>query len=250
MVCRHQLTVWSQMGVERVLDKYVLRRWNKNVKRVHTKIRINYDNLSTSIEARRHDNMCNLFNEVADLVEDSQEKYDKVMARLFELKGEWIESSIVCGSYVISGTPNNSFSIGDGVLPSKESMNILDPLLLFVIFIIGQSQPSYMGQSMWPNMITHNMRPNMAEGGSIFQVSPSSYPTETGFNQFMYAFRSSQTNMPTLFSSHDWRGQSNITSRQVWGRRQSNFLETQGQCVGGPPPSFTQMLNALDNAEE
>ncbi|KAG5536550.1 hypothetical protein RHGRI_024090 [Rhododendron griersonianum] len=130
MVCRHQLTVWSQMGVERVPDKYVLRRWNKNVERVHTKIRINYDNSSTSIEARRHDNMCNLFNEVADLAEDSQEKYDKVMARLLELKGELIESSIVCGSNVISGTPNNSFSIGDGVLPSKESTNILDPVTL------------------------------------------------------------------------------------------------------------------------
>ncbi|KAG5553457.1 hypothetical protein RHGRI_011368 [Rhododendron griersonianum] len=111
MICRHQLTVWSQMGVERVPDKYVLRRWNKNVKRVHTKIRINYDNSSTSIEARRHDNMYNLFNEVADLAEDSQEKYDKVMARLLELK-------------------DNSFSIGDGVLPSKESTNILDPVTL------------------------------------------------------------------------------------------------------------------------
>ncbi|KAG5531088.1 hypothetical protein RHGRI_025897 [Rhododendron griersonianum] len=315
MICRHQLTVWSQMGVERVPDKYVLRRWNKNVKRVHTKIRINYDNSSTSIEARRHDNMCNLFNEVADLAEDSQEKYDKVMARLLELKGELIESSIVCGSNVISSTPNNSFSIGDGVLPSKESTNILDPVTLrrkgrlpskrkvgvvekigkkkketkkktlsnekakvstqerlehnncffqeigtqesvvnvnvrIFFFIVGQSQPSYMGQSMWPNMMPHNMRPNMAQGGSIFQFSPSSCPTETGFNQFMYVFPSSQTNMPTSFGSHDWRGQSNITSRQIWGGGQSSFLETQGQCVGGPPPSFTQMLNAPDNAEE
>ncbi|KAG5536547.1 hypothetical protein RHGRI_024090 [Rhododendron griersonianum] len=166
------------------------------------------------------------------------------MARLLELKGELIESSIVCGSNVIS----------DGVLPSKESTNILDPVTLRrkgrppskrkvgVVEKIGKkkietkkktlskekerlehnncffqeigtqesvSQPSYMGQSMWPNMITHNMRPNMAQGGSIFQVSPSSCPTETGFNQFMYAFPSSQTNMPTSFSSHDWRGQSN-----------------------------------------
>ncbi|KAG5553462.1 hypothetical protein RHGRI_011368 [Rhododendron griersonianum] len=52
------------------------------------------------------------------------------MARLLELKGELIESSIVCGSNVISSTPNNSFSIGDGVLPSKESTNILDPVTL------------------------------------------------------------------------------------------------------------------------
>ncbi|KAG5553453.1 hypothetical protein RHGRI_011368 [Rhododendron griersonianum] len=207
------------------------------------------------------------------------------MARLLELKGELIESSIVCGSNVIS----------NGVLPSKESTNILDPVTLRrkgrppskrkvgVVEKIGKkkketkkktlsnekerlehnncffqeigtqesvSQPSYMGQSMWPNMMPHNMRPNMAQGGSIFQFSPSSCPTETGFNQFMYVFPSSQTNMPTSFGSHDWRGQSNITSRQIWGGGQSSFLETQGQCVGGPPPSFTQMLNAPDNAEE
>ncbi|KAI8564003.1 hypothetical protein RHMOL_Rhmol03G0150800 [Rhododendron molle] len=93
---------------------------------------------------------------------------------------------------------------------------------------------------MWPNMMPHNMRPNMTQGESIFQFSPSSCPTGTGFNQFMYAFS----------SSHDWRGQSNITSRQVWGGGQSNFLETQGQCVGGPPPSFMEMLNASNNAEE
>ncbi|KAI8563029.1 hypothetical protein RHMOL_Rhmol03G0081300 [Rhododendron molle] len=107
-----------------------------------------------------------------------------------------------------------------------------------------------MGQSMWPNMMPHNMRPNMAQGGSIFQFSPGSCPTETGFNQFVYAFPSSQANMPTSFSSHDWRGQSNIASKQVWGGGQSSFLDTQGQCVGGPPPSFTQMLNAPDNVEE
>ncbi|XP_058222976.1 protein FAR1-RELATED SEQUENCE 4-like [Rhododendron vialii] len=43
MICRHQLTLWCQMGVERVPDKYIFRRWCKNVKRVYIKIRISYD---------------------------------------------------------------------------------------------------------------------------------------------------------------------------------------------------------------
>ncbi|KAG5542483.1 hypothetical protein RHGRI_022130 [Rhododendron griersonianum] len=75
---RHQLMVFHDRGVQRVLDKYVLRRWRKNVKRVHTKIRITCDNSSNTIEARRHENMHNLFNEVANLAEDCQEKYDKM----------------------------------------------------------------------------------------------------------------------------------------------------------------------------
>ncbi|KAG5548529.1 hypothetical protein RHGRI_014022 [Rhododendron griersonianum] len=130
MVCRHQLMVFHERGVQRVPDKYVFRRWRKDVKRVHTKVQIKYNNSSSTIEARRHDNMCNLSNEVADLAEDSQEKYDKVMTRLLKLKRELIESSIVCGSNMTSGTPNNSFSIGDEIVPSKESMNILDPVQL------------------------------------------------------------------------------------------------------------------------
>ncbi|XP_058211621.1 protein FAR1-RELATED SEQUENCE 6-like [Rhododendron vialii] len=130
MVCRHQLMVFHDRGVQRLPDKYVLRRWRKYVKRVHTKIRINYANSSTTIEARRHDNMCNLFNEVADLAEDYQEKYAKVMGRLRELKEELIESSTVCGSNMGLGISNDSFSLGDGVLPSKESRNILDPVPL------------------------------------------------------------------------------------------------------------------------
>ncbi|XP_058180203.1 protein FAR-RED IMPAIRED RESPONSE 1-like [Rhododendron vialii] len=132
MVCKHQLFMWHQKGIERVPDKYVLRRLCKNVKMVHTKVRICYDKSSTSIEARRHDNMCNIFNEVADLVEESQEKYDMVMKRVHELKRELMEASVVCESNVVSlgddtGTRKSSFSLGDGVIPPKQSTNTLDP---------------------------------------------------------------------------------------------------------------------------
>ncbi|XP_058210661.1 protein FAR-RED IMPAIRED RESPONSE 1-like isoform X2 [Rhododendron vialii] len=298
MVCTHQLMVWFQRGIQKVPDKYVLKRWCKNVKRVHTKVRICYDKLSTSIEAHRHDNMCNLFNEVADLAKASQEKYDMVMTRVRELKRELMDVSVNCESNVGFKTPNDSFSLGDEVIKTKQSTNILDPEGLrrkgrppckrmqgvvekavkkkiekkkttlprekakveeiVVDHVFGtqesvvnlNSHQSYMGQSMWPNLMPHNMQPNMAQGGSIFQFSPSSCPTGTGFNQFMYMFPSSQTNMPSLFNSHDWRGHSNITSRQVWGGGQLSFLKTQEQCVGGPPQSFMEMLNASDNAEE
>ncbi|KAG5548087.1 hypothetical protein RHGRI_013698 [Rhododendron griersonianum] len=81
-----------------------------------------------------------------------------------------------------------------------------------------------MGQSMWSNNVPHNMRPNMAQGRSIFQFSPSLCLIGTNFNQFMYTFPSSQTNMSTLFNSHDWRGQSNITSSQDRGGEQSSFF--------------------------
>ncbi|KAI8536293.1 hypothetical protein RHMOL_Rhmol10G0246200 [Rhododendron molle] len=220
MVCRHQLIVFHDRGIQRVPDKYVLRRWRKDVKRVHTKIRINYDNSSRTIEARRYNNMCNLFTEVADLAEDCQEKYAKVMGRLRELKQELVESSVICGSNMVSDTSNDPFSLGDEVLASKESKIILDPEPLrrkgrppskrkqsFVEKIgkkkrepknktlsnekakeveeiadahifgtqesVGNVNSCYMGQFMWPNIMSHNMRPTMAQGGAILPFSPS-----------------------------------------------------------------------------
>ncbi|KAI8530417.1 hypothetical protein RHMOL_Rhmol11G0056600 [Rhododendron molle] len=289
MVCRHQLMVFHERGVQRVPHKYVFRRWRKDVKRVHTKVRIKYDNSSSTIEARQHDNMCNLFDEVADLAEDSQEKYDKVMTRLLELKRELIESSNVCGSNMTSGTPNNSFSIGDEILSSKETTNILDPVQLRrkgrpptkrkqgFIEKVGKkkietqkkilskekakSYPSYIGQLMWPNMMSRNMRPNMAQGGSVLPAqgesvlpfSPSLCPTRTGFNQFINNFSSSQSNMPSFTGTQVWgRGQSTFLGDQGqdWGGAQPNFTESQGQGGGGAHQSFTEMIFARHYGEE
>ena len=77
--------------------------------------------------------MCNLVNEVADLAEESQDKCDMVMTRVRELKQELMEASVVVQSNVvalgngISIQEKDSFSLGDGVIPSKRSTNILDP---------------------------------------------------------------------------------------------------------------------------
>ncbi|XP_058223590.1 protein FAR1-RELATED SEQUENCE 5-like isoform X4 [Rhododendron vialii] len=296
MVCRHQLIVFHDRGIQRVPDKYVLKRWRKDVKRVHTKIRINYDNSSRTIQARRYDNMCNLFNEVADLAEDCEEKYAKVMGRLRELKQELLESSVVCGSNIVFGTPNDSFSFGDEILGSKESKIILDPEPLrrkgrppskrkqdFVEKIgkkkrepkkktlpnektkeieniadghvfgtqesVGNSYPCYMGQFMWPNMMLHNMQPTMAQGGAILP-NMAQGGTGASFDQFISNFPTSQNNMPNLFNSEVWRGQSSIASSQVWGGGQSSLMESQGQGWKEGKISFTDMLNAKDNGKE
>ncbi|KAG5542514.1 hypothetical protein RHGRI_022151 [Rhododendron griersonianum] len=293
----------------------------KDVKRVHTKIRINYDNSSRTIETRRYDNMSNLFNEVADLAEDCEEKYAKVMGRLRELKQELVESSVICGSNMVSDTPNDPFSLGDEVLASKESKIILDPVPLRrkgrppskrkqgFVEKIGKkkrepknktlsnekakeveeiadahmfgtqesvenvnSYPCYMGQLLWPNTMPHNMRSTMAQGGAILPFSPSMAQggtilpnmaqggaflpnmaqgrTGAGFDQFFNNFPTSQSNMPTLFNSEVWRGQSSITSSQVWGGGQSSVMESQGQGWRGGQISFTEMLNARDNGKK
>ncbi|KAL7167294.1 hypothetical protein ACSBR2_037873 [Camellia fascicularis] len=114
-------------------DKYILRRWNKNVKRCHTKVHISYDNSSIKPEARRYDKMFNVFNEVADLATSCDNKCDKVVEQLRELKGESKEEvDVVSGSnkFGSMSTQNASSSYRDGVLNSKESTTILDPIVV------------------------------------------------------------------------------------------------------------------------
>ncbi|KAG5548365.1 hypothetical protein RHGRI_013907 [Rhododendron griersonianum] len=82
-----------------------------------------------------------------------------------------------------------------------------------------------MGHSMWPNMMPHPMRPNMAQGGSIFPFFPTLCPTATSLNQFMPSFPSSQ---------------SLLNGSQGWGRGQSDILEAQGQYWGGVQPSMLE----------
>ncbi|KAI8536069.1 hypothetical protein RHMOL_Rhmol10G0227200 [Rhododendron molle] len=134
------------------------------------------------------------------------------------------------------------------------------------------SHPCYMGQFMWPNMMPHNMRPTMAQGGAILPFSPSMAQggaflpnmaqggaflpnmtqgrTGAGFDQFFNNFSTSQSNMPSLFNSEVWRGQSSIMSSQVWGGGQSSLMESQGQGWRGGQISFTEMLNARDNGKK
>ena len=42
--------------------------------------------------------MYKVFNEVVDLVVDSEDKCEKVVARILELKGEFKQEKLVCGS--------------------------------------------------------------------------------------------------------------------------------------------------------
>ncbi|KAG5548530.1 hypothetical protein RHGRI_014023 [Rhododendron griersonianum] len=83
-----------------------------------------------------------------------------------------------------------------------------------------------MGQLMWPNMMSHNMQPNMAQGGSVLPFSPSLCPIGTSFNQFINNFPSSQSTMPSF------------TGTQVWGRGQSSFWGDQHQGWEGAQSSL------------
>ncbi|XP_028103346.1 protein FAR-RED IMPAIRED RESPONSE 1-like [Camellia sinensis] len=131
IVCRHQIVVLMKEKVHEIPDKYILRRWNKNVKRCHSKVIINYNNSSMLPETRRYNKMFNVFNDMADLATDCENRCDMVVEQLLELKGKLKEEvEIDYGNNKSSFVSNhhNSTTHGDGVSKSKESRIILDPV--------------------------------------------------------------------------------------------------------------------------
>nr|POE86249.1 isoform 2 of protein far1-related sequence 2 [Quercus suber] len=97
ILCRHQIMVFIHREVYRIPDKYILKRWSKTGIRSQNKVQISYDNWFVKPEAQRYDKMCKAFYEVANLAADSEDRCDKVMAQIQELKREFENEEGVCG---------------------------------------------------------------------------------------------------------------------------------------------------------
>ncbi|XP_058217284.1 protein FAR-RED ELONGATED HYPOCOTYL 3-like [Rhododendron vialii] len=88
MVCAHTISVWSKKKLEEVPEKYVLRRWMKNLVRSHTKVKVSYVEWQCEPEFARFDRMLKVFKEAADVAMYSTANTDRMVARLKEIKAE------------------------------------------------------------------------------------------------------------------------------------------------------------------
>ncbi|KAK2653381.1 hypothetical protein Ddye_013237 [Dipteronia dyeriana] len=95
---RHAIAVLIRHGIFCIPDKYILRRWRKDMKRFHTKVKISYDNWDIKPEGQRFDKMCNSFYEVADLVTNNKEAFCMVMEAVDCLKTKLTLDGSGCGS--------------------------------------------------------------------------------------------------------------------------------------------------------
>lgn len=67
MLCGHALTVLINENTSSVPTKCILRRWRKDVKRMHTEVRLSYSDWVALDVGCRCDRMCSAFSEVANL---------------------------------------------------------------------------------------------------------------------------------------------------------------------------------------
>ncbi|KAI3916876.1 hypothetical protein MKW98_014337 [Papaver atlanticum] len=66
--CCHVLSVLSNNGVKELPDKYILRRWRKDVKRCHTKVKVGFSCWKNDDASTEYYDLYNKFTELADWV--------------------------------------------------------------------------------------------------------------------------------------------------------------------------------------
>ncbi|XP_058182649.1 protein FAR1-RELATED SEQUENCE 5-like [Rhododendron vialii] len=110
IVCKHIVVVWSRKKLNEVPEKYILRRWSKNVRRSYTRVKVSYANWECKPEWRRYDFMLDAFHKVADKAMDSEAKSGRVVAKLLEAEVE---------NEVCEGNRPMSIDVLDGIISSE-----------------------------------------------------------------------------------------------------------------------------------
>ncbi|XP_052289369.1 protein FAR1-RELATED SEQUENCE 1-like [Citrus sinensis] len=83
ILCKHAIAMLSRNRVQLLFEKYILRRWRKEVRRFYSKVKVSYDARSSSIEHQRYKEECTAFYDVAEVASKNEESHKNIMG--------WIE---------------------------------------------------------------------------------------------------------------------------------------------------------------
>ncbi|XP_052295256.1 protein FAR1-RELATED SEQUENCE 5-like [Citrus sinensis] len=116
IICKHAIAVLSCNHVQLLPEKYILRRWRKDVRRFYNKVKVSYDARSSSIEHQRYKEECTAFYDVAEVASKNEESHKNIMG--------WIEK-------VMKDVSLNVRSDGDDTtIDGGSSSNIQDPVVI------------------------------------------------------------------------------------------------------------------------
>ncbi|KAK2440618.1 protein FAR-RED IMPAIRED RESPONSE [Trifolium repens] len=73
ILCCHVLSVCAQERIKNVPEKYVLTRWNKNIKRKHSFIKSSYDGAELEPQMVRFEKLCKHFYDIAEVAAKSED---------------------------------------------------------------------------------------------------------------------------------------------------------------------------------
>ncbi|RYR35977.1 hypothetical protein Ahy_A10g051051 [Arachis hypogaea] len=120
ILCRHALSVLSFEQVSQVSPRYILERWSKKVKRLHTHIKSSHDEPLLEPRSKRFDqlvfrsqNICEFASESEELTTILYRAYDNVMVEMESLKAKRK------GTYFLSHEDANLESVNELQSPPR-----------------------------------------------------------------------------------------------------------------------------------
>ncbi|KAI3853881.1 hypothetical protein MKX03_018896 [Papaver bracteatum] len=78
ILCRHAISIITRQGIELLPEKYIVRRWRKDVKRSHTSVKVNVNFWENTVERERYNSLTILFSEVADMAVENDVEFDSI----------------------------------------------------------------------------------------------------------------------------------------------------------------------------
>ncbi|XP_024042121.1 protein FAR1-RELATED SEQUENCE 5-like [Citrus clementina] len=96
ILCRHAIAIMIRNDVEVLPEKYILRRWRKDVWRCHSRVKTSYELHSCTDEQKRYEKMCATFAEVANMAAHTIESSNLVFNWIENVRGD-LSKAILCG---------------------------------------------------------------------------------------------------------------------------------------------------------
>ncbi|XP_026440583.1 protein FAR-RED IMPAIRED RESPONSE 1-like [Papaver somniferum] len=78
ILCRHAISILTRQGIELLPEKYIVRRWRRDVKRSHTSMKVNVNFWENPVERERYNSLTILFSEVADMAVKNGDEFDSI----------------------------------------------------------------------------------------------------------------------------------------------------------------------------
>ncbi|XP_022862651.1 protein FAR1-RELATED SEQUENCE 2-like [Olea europaea var. sylvestris] len=101
VLCRHAIVVLICNDVRVLPDRYVLRRWRRDVSRAHTRIDVIYSGLVSTPGQLRYDRMCQAFATITDLAAEDGGRTHAIMEWIGIQEKELMSSRLISGSNVL-----------------------------------------------------------------------------------------------------------------------------------------------------
>ena len=86
ILCRYIIAALSHNRIQLFPKKYIIRKWKKDVRRCYSKVKVNYNVKSSSIEHQRYKNECTTFYDIVEVTSKNKESHQNIIG--------WIETII------------------------------------------------------------------------------------------------------------------------------------------------------------